>query len=459
MSHTITGHRLGWFGHSRRSRPPTVSDELNEVFGRAEFARRALLSWTEAQVDALVDKVATGFAAYAAHFARLAVAETGMGVVEDKTTKNLFASLTVADYMRDRPGVGMRRQDAGLVEFAEPVGVVLGILPATNPVATLIFKALICLKSRNALVVRGHRRAKGVTAAVIELIRRMLREHGASDDLVQSLPAAGNRSVTAAAMRHTMVSLILATGGEALVRAAHESGTAAIGVGAGNAPVLVAEDADLVRAAQLVVASKSFDNGIICGSENNLVVLESVRATFETALERAGAAVLSPRELRRLMAVAFDAAGALPASVLGQPAAAIAAAARISRPYPIRILVAPTTPDSLLGPLGREKLAPIVSLLGAATEEDALCLCERILTNSGAGHTAIVHSRDSELCLRFARRVKASRVLVNAPGAQGCIGIGNGLAPSLTLGCGTWGGGLVTDNVNYTHLFNIKRIT
>ena len=454
----ITGHFLGRFGRARRPRSRTVPEELNEVFARAELARCALVGWSEPEVDALVDRVATGFAARAGHFAGMAVAETGMGVVEDKTTKNLFASLTVADFMRGRPGTGLWRQDGGLIELAEPVGVVLGILPATNPAATLIFKTLICLKSRNALVVRCHRLAQGVTAAVVELIRGMLRDHGAPDDLVQLLPGAGHRGVTMLAMRHTMVSLILATGSERLVRAAQMSGNSAIGVGAGNAPVLVAADADLARTARLVVGSKSFDNGIICGSENNLVVMRTIRSAFEAALEREGGAVLSPAECRRLMPVAFEPSGALRPCVLGRSAEATATAARIARPYPIRLLVAPATVDGVLGPICREKLAPIVSLSEAASEEAALALCERILANGGAGHTAIVHSRDSELCLRFARRVRASRILVNAPGAQGCIGIGNGLAPSLTLGCGTWGGGLVTDNVNYTHLFNIKRL-
>ena len=260
-------------------------------------------------------------------------------------------------------------------------------------------------------------------------------------------------------MRHPGVSMILATGGTAMVKAAYSSGTPAIGVGPGNAPAWVCADADVEAAARIVVASKAFDHGIICGSENNLVIDRSVRDAFTGALRRAGAAVLTAAECDRLARVAFDDRdGRLRRSVLGQAAAAIAAQAGIEVPAGTRLLVAPVPRQAVPGPYGREKLAPLLSLFTADGEDDGIGLCRQILGNGGRGHTAIIHTRSQRLQSSFARQMPVSRVLVNGPGSQGCIGLGNGLTPSLTLGCGTYGRTSTTDNVTYTHLINIKRI-
>ena len=260
-------------------------------------------------------------------------------------------------------------------------------------------------------------------------------------------------------MRHPGVSMILATGGTAMVKAAYSSGTPAIGVGPGNAPAWVCADADVEAAARIVVASKAFDHGIICGSENNLVVDRSVRDSFTGALRRAGAAVLTAAECDRLARVAFDDRdGRLRRSVLGQAATAIAAQAGIEVPAGTRLLVAPVPRQAVPGPYGREKLAPLLSLFTADGEDDGIRLCRQILGNGGRGHTAIIHTRSKRLQSSFARQMPVSRVLVNGPGAHGCIGLGNGLTPSLTLGCGTYGRTSTTDNVTYTNLVNIKRV-
>jgi acyl-CoA reductase-like NAD-dependent aldehyde dehydrogenase len=260
-------------------------------------------------------------------------------------------------------------------------------------------------------------------------------------------------------MRHRGVSMILATGGTAMVKAAYSSGTPAIGVGAGNAPAWICADADVPAAAQMVVASKTFDHGIICGSENNLVVDRSVHDPFVDALRLAGAAVLGPAECDRLARAVFDDRdGRLRRSVLGQSATSIAAAAGIDVPGGTRLLVAPVPREAVPGPYGREKLAPVLSLFTADGEDDGIRLCLQILGNGGCGHTAIIHTRSEQLQLSFAQQMPASRILVNGPGAQGCIGLGNGLTPSLTLGCGTYGRTSTTDNVTYTNLVNIKRI-
>jgi acetaldehyde dehydrogenase / alcohol dehydrogenase len=381
--------------------------------------------------------------------------------VPDKADKNRFASLDVAQSLMGKPGVGVVGSDerAALTEIADPMGVVLGLIPITNPVATLVFKALICIKARDALIVSCHRDAANVGAMTVDLFRQVLAQHGASADLVQSVPRRPTRRTTAALMSHPDVSMILATGGTAMVKAAYSSGTPAIGVGSGNAPAWVCADADVEAAARTVVASKAFDHGIICGSESSLVVDRSVRDSFVDALRMAGAVVLNAAECDRVARVAFDDRdGRLRRTVLGQAATSIAAEAGIEVPAGTRLLVAPVPREAAWGPYGKEKLAPLLSLFTADGEDDGIRLCLQILGNGGSGHTAIIHTRSERLQLSFARQMPASRVLVNGPGAQGCIGLGNGLTPSLTLGCGTYGRNSTTDNVTYTNLVNVKRM-
>jgi acyl-CoA reductase-like NAD-dependent aldehyde dehydrogenase len=244
-----------------------------------------------------------------------------------------------------------------------------------------------------------------------------------------------------------------------MVKAAYSSGTPAIGVGSGNVPAFICADADPQAAAAAVVASKAFDHGIVCGSEDNLVVDASLRSLFVAALRRAGAAVLDGEQTDRLLGHAFDPAdGHLRRSVLGRPAHEVAVAAGVELEDPVRVLVLPLPLGQVEGPYGREKLAPLVSLFTVDGEEQGLSVCQRLLANQGSGHTAVIHTNDQRLQQRFAEEVPASRILVNSPATHGCLGIGNGLVPSLTLGCGTFGGNSTTDNVTYTNLLNIKRL-
>jgi acetaldehyde dehydrogenase/alcohol dehydrogenase len=436
-----------------------IDPAVDTTVARAAAAQEVLAGWPEARVEALLDGIAAAVAGRAEALAAATVAETGIGNVADKAFKNRFASLEVNRALQGRPGIGPRPpDDRGVTEIASPVGVVLGLIPMTNPVATLIFKTLICVKARNALIVSHHPAAADVGAQTVGLIGEVLAVHGAPTDLLQSIERA-SRARTAMFMRHPGVALILATGGTAMVRAAYSSGTPAIGVGSGNVPALVCADADPAAAAAAVVQSKAFDNGIICGSEDNLVVEEGVAAPLLAELERAGAAVCSASEAARVAGHAFDPGdGHLRREVLGQSAQAIAAAAGVRRDQPIRVLVLPQPLEQVDGPLGREKLAPLLSLFRVADGGQGLEVCKRLLANQGAGHTAVIHTGDQALQQRFAEEVPASRILVNGPATQGCIGVGNGLTPSLTLGCGTFGGNSTTDNVTYTNLLNIKRL-
>jgi acyl-CoA reductase-like NAD-dependent aldehyde dehydrogenase len=436
-----------------------IDPAVDATVAAAAAAQAVLAGWPEERVEALLDGVAGAVAGLAEELAAATVAETGIGNVADKTFKNRFASLEVNRALQGRPGIGPRPpDDRGVTEIASPVGVVLGLIPMTNPVATLVFKTLICLKARNALIVSHHPAAAEVGARTVELIGEVLAAHRAPVELLQSVERA-SRTRTAMFMRHPQVSLILATGGTAMVRAAYSSGTPAIGVGSGNVPALVCADADPVAAAAAVVESKAFDHGIICGSEDNLVVDERLRAPFLAALEAAGAAVCSEEETARVTAQVFEPGdGRLRRDALGQPAQEIAEAAGVRRDQPIRVLVLPLALDQVDGPLGREKLAPLLSLFSVDGAEQGLAACKRLLAHQGAGHTAVIHTGDQSLQQRFAEEVPASRILVNGPATHGCIGVGNGLTPSLTLGCGTFGGNSTTDNVTYTNLLNIKRL-
>ena len=435
-----------------------IDPAVDAAVEAAAAAQADLAGWPEDRVEALLDDVAGAVADRAEELAAATVAETGIGNVADKTFKNRFASLEVNRALQGRPGIGPRPpDDRGVTEIASPVGVVLGLIPMTNPVATLVFKTLICLTARTALIVSHHPAAAGDGVRTVALVGDVLAAHRGPVALLQSVERA-SRTRTAMFMRHPRVSLILATGGTAMVRAAYSSGTPAIGVGSGNVPALVCADADPVAAAGAVVDSKAFDHGIICGSEDNLVVEEGVAAPFLAALEAAGAAVCSEEETARVAAAAFDPDGHLRRDALGQSAQAIAAAAGVRRDRPIRVLVLPLALDQVDGPLGREKLAPLLSLFSVGGPDQGLAVCKRLLAHQGAGHTAVIHTGDRSLQQRFAEEVPASRILVNGPATHGCIGVGNGLTPSLTLGCGTFGGNSTTDNVTYTNLLNIKRL-
>ena len=438
-----------------------IDKDTHQMVARAAKAQQSFEKWPEDRVDALLQDVAQAIAERAEELAEATVAETGMGTVTDKVMKIRFASLEVYKTIAGHAAAGLLETDPQrqVTEIASPVGVVLGLIPVTNPVPTIVFKTLITLKGRNALIVSCHRDALGVGSQACDIIRDVLERHGAPRDLVQSVRQRSGRQKTMMFMNHPEVSLILATGGTSMVKAAYSSGTPAIGVGSGNAPVLICADADLSKAAQGIIQSKSFDNGIICGSENNLVVVASIRDDFIKMLEAHGAIVLRPREKSRFTAQVFDPDRlSLKRSIIGKPAQFIADSARIRREKDIRLIVVAIKQDELQGSYGHEKLAPILSLSTVNDEAEGVQVCKQILANQGRGHTAVIYTENQELMKLFGREVDASRILVNAAASQGCIGLGTGLIPSFTLGCGTFGGNSTTDNVSYTHLINIKRL-
>jgi acyl-CoA reductase-like NAD-dependent aldehyde dehydrogenase len=438
-----------------------IDKDTHQMVAWAVKAQQAFENWPEERVDALLQDVANAIAERAEQLAEANVAETGIGNARDKVMKIRLASLEVYRTIAGHPAAGILRTDpqTRVTDIACPAGVVLGLIPVTNPVSTIVFKVLIALKGRNALILSCHRDALGVGSQACDVIRGVLERHGAPPDLVQEIKQRSSRQKTMMFMNHPHVSLILATGGTSMVKAAYSSGTPAIGVGPGNAPVLVCADADLSQAGQAVIQSKSFDNGVICASENNLVVVASVRDAFVKELEAHGALILTPDEKNRFTALAFEGEPpSLKKSVVGKSAQFIAESIGLRRGRDIRLIVVPIRQEELRGPYGHEKLAPILSLCTVNSEAHGFEVCKQILANQGRGHTAVIHTENQELIGRFGREIEASRIVVNVSAAQGAIGLGTGLTPSFTLGCGTFGGNSTTDNITYTHLINIKRL-
>lgn len=434
--------------------------EVDAVVARANRAQREFETWDEERVDALLEAIAQKVAGEAQALAEQTVAETTLGNVPDKVMKITFASLAVQQAIAGQPGRGLLSEDKELrvSEFASAVGVVVGLVPVTNPVPTFVNKTLIALKSRNAIILSVHRMALGVGNTVGDMITEVLDEHGAPDGIVQWLRERTSRRITSKFMRHEDIGMILATGGPAMVKAAYSSGKPAIGVGAGNAPAWVAPDADPVAAAQAMVLSKSFDYGLICGSEQHAVVDASLREAFVSALEEAGAVVLDDEETEQFMATAFEPTGDLKMEHVGRSAETIAESVGLARGKGAKLLVFQADSKNPEGAQARERLAPVLSLFTVEGKDEAMRLCRTLLEHEGAGHTANIHTDDQALVDRFAEHMPASRILVNVPSAAGCCGIATGLKPSLTLGCGTFGGNSTTDNVTHTNLMNVKRV-
>jgi acyl-CoA reductase-like NAD-dependent aldehyde dehydrogenase len=440
---------------------PGRDADVDAIVSQAADAQRRFESWDEARVDALLKDLAEAVADKARELATTTVAETKMGNVEDKVLKNVMASVGTYNWLAGKPAAGTIAVDeqAKVTELASPVGVVFGLVPITNPIATAIFKTIITLKGRNALILNFPRTARTLGATFEEIISPVLARHRAPEHIVQWVKNRPCRRKTDITMRHPGISLILATGGAGLVRAAYSSGTPALGVGPGNAPALIAPDADLKHAAGAIVMSKSFDNGLICGSEHHLVVTAAVREQFIEELNRAGALVVSDDQIPAVTETVFsESAGGMRPRVVGRDARTIAQMAGIECDRPVRLLVVPTEGVSAKNPLASEKMAPVLSLFTASDVEDGLSICRRLLDNEGAGHTAVIHTKDKALIERFGREMPASRILINAPAAHGVVGGVTGLPPSLVLGCGTFGKNSTGDNVNYKHLLNIKRV-
>ncbi|MEU9235903.1 bifunctional acetaldehyde-CoA/alcohol dehydrogenase [Streptomyces subrutilus] len=446
--------------------------QANEmVDGLVEGALEALgrfESFNQEQVDHIVKKASLAALSRHGDLAKLAVEETGRGLFEDKAVKNLFACEHVVHSMRGLKTAGVIRRDElnGITEIAEPVGVVCAMTPVTNPTSTTIFKALIALKTRNPIVFAFHPSAQNCSAEAARVVRDAAVAAGAPENCVQWVTAP-SMEATGALMNHPGVSTILATGGNAMVKAAYSCGKPALGVGAGNVPAYVHKSAKLARAVHDIVLSKAFDNGMICASEQAVILDQEIYEQGLAEFKRLGAHVVTAAEKTKLeqyvfgtTAYAADCAGAkLNAAVVGKSPQWIAEQAGFSVPEGTSLLLAECDEVGEGEPLTREKLSPVLAALKASDTEHGLELAARMVEFHGLGHSAAIHAEDEELVEEFGRKVKAVRVIANSPSTFGGIGdVYNAFLPSLTLGCGSYGHNSVSDNVTAVNLINIKRI-
>ena len=439
----------------------TTSQELTEALNRCRQAQMLFASYTQEQVDKIFLAAATAANKMRIPLAKQAVSETGMGVVEDKVIKNHYAAEYIYNAYKNTKTCGIIEEDTafGIQRIAEPIGVVAAVIPTTNPTSTAIFKALICLKTRNAIIISPHPRAKNCTIAAAKVVLEAAVAAGAPEGIISWIDEP-SLELTNQVMREA--DLILATGGPGMVKAAYSSGKPALGVGPGNTPAVIDDSADLVLAVSSIIHSKTFDNGMICASEQSVVVLDSVYETVKAEFVRRGCHILDENQLQKVRNTILI-NGTLNAKIVGQSAWTIAKLAGISVPETTKILIGEVTSTDLSEAFAHEKLSPVLAMYRAADFSDALDKADTLVKDGGFGHTASVYLdpvQAKEKLDAFALRMKACRILVNTPSAQGGIGdlYNFKLAPSLTLGCGSWGGNSVSENVGVKHLLNIKTV-
>lgn len=443
---------------------PDADPRLDGYVDRARAAADGLRALDQEAVDRIVWAMAVAGLEHAIDLAELAIEETGFGVLEDKVVKNYIATEFLYDYLKDKKSVGVIEEDAerGLQYVAEPIGVVLALLPITNPTSTALFKAIVAAKTRNAIIFRPSARAVRSAVQAVELLQQAGEAAGLPPDALQVVPDP-TLDASQYLFHHPGVDLIWTTGGPKAVAATNEAGKPCISVGSGNAPVYLHASADIPMAVVDVLISKTFDASLICPAEQTLVVDAPIYDEVVAELERMGARVLDDAAVTALSAVAFDDAGRVRMEALGRSCPDLAAMAGLPASVRDKVLIAPLPGDLeqlARHPLVQEKLMPVLGLVRSPSVEHALDACALVTEHGGLGHTSAVYARDDAVVARFAERIRTGRILVNAPTAVGALGgIYNQMTPTFSLGCGTWGGGMTTDNVNYRNLLNVKVVS
>ncbi len=444
------------------AREAEAAAKLNALIGKVKAAQEKYANYTQQQVDKIFQAAALAANEQRIPLAQMAVQETGMGVVEDKVIKNHFASEYICNKYLHAKTAGIIAEDEafGLVKVAEPVGVIAGIVPTTNPTSTAIFKALIALKTRNGIIFSPHPRAKNCTNRAAQVVLDAAVKAGAPQDIIGWIDEP-TVALSGQLMSHRDVALILATGGPGMVKAAYSSGTPAIGVGPGNTPVIMDESCDIQMAVSSVLQSKTFDNGMICASEQSVTAVEAVYDLVKREFLRRGAYILNAAEAKKVGEV-IQIDGKLNAKIVGQSAAFIAGLAGVKVPAQAKVLIAEVKGVGPDVPFSREKLSPTLALYRVKDYEEAIANAQALLQYGGMGHTSVLYTNpQNETRIRdFGHRMMTARTLINMPSSQGAIGdIYNfALEPSLTLGCGSWGGNAISENVAPRHLLNIKSI-
>ena len=440
----------------------TNAQELTKRIEELRKAQKEFAKFNQEQVDEIFRQAALAANHNRIKLAKMAVEETGMGIVEDKVIKNNFAAEYIYNQYKNMKTCGVLEEDKtnGITKIAEPIGVIAAIVPTTNPTSTAIFKTLIALKTRNAIIISPHPRAKHSTIEAARIVLEAAVKAGAPEGIIGWIDEP-SVELSQNVMRES--DIILATGGPAMVKAAYSSGRPALGVGAGNTPAIIDETAHIKMAVNSILLSKTFDNGVICASEQSIVVLDQVYDEVKKELAERGAYILKGEEIDKVRSIILNEKGGLNADMVGQSAYKIAKMAGVEVPESAKVLVGEVTSVELEEPFSHEKLSPVLAMYRAKSFEEALDKADRLIELGGMGHTSILYTdqlKSKDRILTFGERMKTARTLINMPAAQGAIGdlYNFKLAPSLTLGCGSWGGNSVSENVGPKHLINVKSI-
>lgn len=431
--------------------------QARDLVEAAFEAWKTVAKFDQAKIDRICAAMAAAALREAARLGAMAVEETGFGVPADKETKNRFAAEDVWNFFKGLKTVGVVNETKDVVEIASPRGVVAGIIPSTNPTSTAIFKCLIAIKSRNAIVLSPHPSAAKCINESVRVVREAAVKEGLPAAAISCMSTATIEG-TDALMKHKRTAVILATGGIGLVRAAYSSGKPAFGVGPGNVPVFIEKSADVAKAVQDILTSTCFDNGTICASEQAVVVDRSIEQAVRDQFRAQGGHFLNAAEADKLGKVVATPQRSLNPAIVGKSVSVIAGLAGITVPSGTRCLLADVAGVGRDYPLSMEKLSPILAFYVADGIEQGAARCFEVLSYGGMGHTAGIHTRSREAAIAYGKEMPASRVIVNSPTTHGAIGFSTALPPSMTLGCGSWGGNVTSDNVSPLHLMDIKRV-
>ena len=436
-------------------------ESLEEALGRVRAAQAAYAKYSQEEVDKIFFAAASAANKQRIPLAKMAVEETGMGVVEDKVIKNNYASEYIYNAYKNTKTCGVIEEDKayGIQKIAEPIGVVAAVIPTTNPTSTAIFKCLLALKTRNGIIISPHPRAKECTIAAAKIVLEAAVAAGAPEEIISWIDVP-SLDMTNLIMKEA--DIILATGGPGMVKAAYSSGKPAVGVGAGNTPAIIDDTADILLAVNSIIHSKTFDNGMICASEQSVIVLDKVYKAVKKEFADRGCYFLSAEETEKVRKTIII-NGALNAKIVGQSAHTIASLAGVDVPEKTKILIGEVESVDISEEFAHEKLSPVLAMYKAKNIQDAFAKAEQLIADGGYGHTSSIYlnaSTEQAKLDEFAARMKTCRILVNTPSSHGGIGdlYNFKLAPSLTLGCGSWGGNSVSENVGVKHLINIKTV-
>ena len=434
--------------------------EMRDLVQKAKKAQLEFKGYDQQRVDRIVKAMADAGYEAAERLGRMAHEETGFGKPEDKKTKNEFATRRVWESIKDLRSVGVIREDREkkIIEIAEPMGVVAALIPSTNPTSTVMFKSIISVKGRNAIVASPHPRAVKSTLEAVNILSAAAEAAGAPQGLMACL-SMPTIEATNELMKHKLISIILATGSNPMVRSAYSSGKPAYGVGSGNVPAYIEKTADIKKAVADVVSGKVFDLGVLCSTEASVIVDSQVKNAVIEEFKHQKCVFVAGSDKDRLSALMFDLRGGINPNMVGKPATFIAQNAGIDVPPDTQVLIAELQGVGKEYPLSREKLSPVLSFYTVDHWREGCERCIELLEFGGIGHTLVIHSSDEDIILKFALEKPAFRILVNTQAALGAVGYTTDLLPSLTLGPGTFGGSIISDNVSAKHMFNVKRLS